>query len=86
MFKKVIVLIVNLIILVYSEPELKGTPTELGNYLSNIPPNITISSEGIILTDADVIKISLNIVTEDESFEKAIISACPETGFIQCWC
>lgn len=58
---------------VLAEPELKGSPIELANYLTEIPKTVTIPGEAEIKIQADRAQVNLKVVTEDSSLQKAIV-------------
>ncbi len=74
MKKMVLVLIVVLCVSGYAfaEPELKGTPTELSGYLVGLPGTTVISGKAEIKAQADKVVVNIEVLTEKESFEKAL--------------
>jgi uncharacterized protein YggE len=56
---------------IYAEPEVKGTPTELAQYLPGIPAITSLTGEGELKVPADRAVISLNVVTENKSLQEA---------------
>ncbi|MBU0678117.1 MAG: SIMPL domain-containing protein [Verrucomicrobia bacterium] len=55
-----------------SEPELKGTPSELTGYLAGIPKVVTISGEAEIKLPADRACVNLKVSTEARSLQDAL--------------
>ena len=54
-----------------AEPEVKGTPTELGDYLPGVPKLASITGESELKIPADRALISLKVVTENKSLQEA---------------
>jgi uncharacterized protein YggE len=55
-----------------AEPELKGTPAELVQYLRDVPPVVYIAGEGELKTYADQADVNLLVTVEDKSLKKAM--------------
>lgn len=55
-----------------AEPEIKGSPAELANYLSNVPRTVAVTGEGEIKAQADRANITLKITTENKSLAEAL--------------
>ncbi len=55
-----------------AEPEIKGSPTELANYLSGLPQAVLVTGEGEIKLPADRAVISLKVTTENKSLAEAL--------------
>jgi uncharacterized protein YggE len=55
----------------FAEPELKGTPSELENYLGSIPKTVSLFGEKTLEVQAKRGIVTVNVTTEDESLEKA---------------
>jgi hypothetical protein len=57
-----------------AEPEIKGAPAELGNFLANVPRTVTITGEAELKVQADRAMISLKVNTENKSLQEALRS------------
>ena len=55
-----------------AEPELKGSPTELANYLPNLPRLVTVTGEGEVKVPADRAVITLRVSTENKALAEAL--------------
>ncbi|MEO5802445.1 MAG: SIMPL domain-containing protein [Verrucomicrobiota bacterium] len=55
-----------------AEPELKGLPDELSEYLKNVPKTVMVSGESEIKMEADKATVSLRIRTENKSFQESL--------------
>jgi uncharacterized protein YggE len=58
--------------LVFAEPEIKGTPSELSNYLKEIPKHVTLSGKSEVKVQADQAVVEISVKTEDDSLETAL--------------
>jgi len=58
----------------FAEPELKGTPAELSEYLTNVPKHITLSGKSERKTQADQAMVTIGVLTENSSLQTALIS------------
>jgi len=58
----------------FAEPELKGSPSELSDYLASIGNYVTLSGESEVKVQADRAIVSIRVVTEDRSLHKALKS------------
>jgi uncharacterized protein YggE len=56
----------------WAEPEIKGTPGELAQYLSNVSKIVQIAGEGELKVYADQAEINLLVTVEEKSLKKAI--------------
>lgn len=56
----------------FAEPELKGTPSELGNYLDAIPKIVSLSGDATLEIQAKRGIVTVNVKTEDLYLEKAL--------------
>jgi uncharacterized protein YggE len=56
----------------FAEPELKGTPSELENYLESIPKIVSLSGEASLEIQAKRGIVSVNVKTEDLYLQKAL--------------
>ena len=59
---------------VAAEPELKGTATELAQYLNSLPKSVTIVGEAEVKVPADKAIVSLKVTTESKALEGALRS------------
>lgn len=57
---------------VSAEPEIKGSPAELSNYLQNIPKTVTLTAEAEAKGQADRAVISLRVITENRQLTEAL--------------
>lgn len=55
-----------------ADPELKGSPGDLANYLANLPRTVSISGEAELKVEADRAAITLKVTTESKSLEEAL--------------
>jgi uncharacterized protein YggE len=60
-----------------AEPELKGTPTELSQYLQNVPlreapKSVSIAGEAELRVPADQAVVTLKVTTENKSLHEAL--------------
>jgi uncharacterized protein YggE len=55
-----------------AEPELKGTATELAQYLSSVPKTVAISGEAEVRVPAHRAVLTLKVVTESKSLQEAM--------------
>jgi len=55
-----------------AEPELKGTPSELSQYLANLPRTVTIIGEAEVRVPADQALVSLKVTAESKSLQEAL--------------
>src|SRR5256885_6464869 len=56
----------------YGDPEIKGTPSELAAYLSNVPGIVTLTGEGEVKSPADRAVITLKVTTDHKSLAEAL--------------
>lgn len=56
---------------VHAEPEIKGSPTELAQYIAGAPRLASLSGESELKVSADRALISLKVVTENKSLQEA---------------
>jgi uncharacterized protein YggE len=59
---------------VAAEPEIKGTASELAQYLNSLPKSVTIVGEGEVKVPADKAIVSLKVTTESKALEGALRS------------
>jgi uncharacterized protein YggE len=73
---KTIVLLVTLALAfqvhAQTQPELKGSPAELAQFLNGVPKTVTITGEGEIKKTADRAIITLKVTTENKSLQEAM--------------
>ena len=55
-----------------AEPELKGSPSELAEYLKNVPKTVTVTGESEVKVEADKATVSLRVRTENKSFQESL--------------
>jgi uncharacterized protein YggE len=55
-----------------AEPEIKGTPTELAQYLSNVPKTVLVSGEAEVRLPAHRAVVTLTVTTENRSLQEAL--------------
>src|SRR5690348_1750703 len=55
----------------FAEPEIKGTATELAQYIKGVPKNVAITGEAEVRVPAHRAVLSLNVVTENRSLQEA---------------
>jgi uncharacterized protein YggE len=65
-------LLVSLVQPALAEPELKGLPTELTEYLKDVPKTVTVTGESEVKVEADKAIASLRVRTENKSFQEAL--------------
>ncbi len=73
--KKTIFLIFSIFILcnaVFAEPEIKGTPNELSEYLKTLPETVVISTEATYEVQADSAVAIISVITENASLKKSL--------------
>ena len=58
--------------LVQAEPELKGTPTELFNYLSSLPKEVTLTGEAKLKIQSESGIVTIGIKTENSKLQKSL--------------
>ncbi|MHC4132514.1 MAG: SIMPL domain-containing protein [Planctomycetota bacterium] len=58
--------------LVFAEPEIKGTPSELAGYLKEMPKHVTLSGKSEVKVQADKVVVEISVKTEDGSLETAL--------------
>jgi uncharacterized protein YggE len=58
--------------LLLAEPELKGTPTELAKYLSEVPKSVIVTGEAEVRVPANRAVLSLRVITENKSLREAM--------------
>src|SRR5262245_26462555 len=68
------ILILGFAPLVHAEPELKGTPSELGNYLNTLHNTVLVTGEAEVKVPADRALVTLRVRTENHSLLEAIRS------------
>src|SRR5258706_4821124 len=56
----------------HAEPEIKGSPAELANYLAGIPRIVAVRGDGEAKAQADRARVTLNIPTEHKSLAEAL--------------
>ena len=59
---------------VAAEPELRGTASELTQYLNSLPKTVTITGEAEVKVPADKAIVSLKVTTESKALEGALRS------------
>jgi len=57
--------------IVHAEPEIKGTATELSQYLNTVPRTVRLTGEAEVKVPADRVLISVRVVTENKSLQEA---------------
>ena len=57
---------------VWAEPEVKGSPQELAEYLNGVSKTVTISGEAELKKEADKAVVSLRVRTENKSFQECL--------------
>ena len=63
----------------FAEPELKGLPGELTEYLKGVPKTVTVTGESEVKVEADKATASLRVQTENKSFQEASpIESCDQ--------
>ncbi len=55
----------------YAEPEIKGTASELAQYLKEIPRTVTLTGESEVKMAADRAIVSIRVVTENKTLQEA---------------
>src|SRR5262245_26217954 len=63
---------VSLTVTARAEPEIKGNPTELSQYLQGIPKSISIAGEAELRVPADQAVMTLKVTTENKSLHEAL--------------
>jgi len=58
----------------YAEPELKGSPTELTNYLCDMPESVILSGQSELKVQADSAFVKIGVVTSNSSLQNALKS------------
>jgi uncharacterized protein len=56
----------------HAEPEIKGSPTELANYLSGVPRSVMVAGEGEVKSQADRAMVTVRVNTEHKSLADAL--------------
>src|SRR5437762_13237007 len=56
----------------FAEPELRGTASELNQYLTGVPRMVSVNGEGEVRVPADRAVISLKVTTESKSLQEAL--------------
>jgi len=56
----------------FADTEIKGTPTELSNYLTGIPKNVVITGEAEVRVSADKAIVSLKVSTESKALHDTL--------------
>src|SRR6267142_5485110 len=57
---------------VLAEPEIKGNPNELTQYLSSVPKTVIVTGEAEVRMPADKVIVSLKVSTENKSLHEAL--------------
>jgi len=55
-----------------AEPELKGTASELAQFLAGVPKVVTVTGEAELKVPADKAIVSLNVTTESKALQEAL--------------
>jgi len=63
---------VSLSLTARAEPEIKGSPAELSQYLQGIPKSISIAGEAELRVPADQAVVTLKVTTENKSLHEAL--------------
>jgi len=56
----------------HAEPEIKGTPSDVAQYLQGISKTVTVVGDGELKVTADHANVSLRVVTENKSLQEAL--------------
>jgi uncharacterized protein len=56
----------------FAEPEMRGSPTELTQYLKDIPKTVSVTGSAEVKVQADRAVVSLSVRTEDKLLETAV--------------
>lgn len=56
----------------FAEPELKGQPSELAEYLKDVPKTVIVSGESEVKVESDKAIVSLRVRAENKSFQEAL--------------
>ena len=72
MVRIAVLLSLSLVLPCRAEPEIKGTPSELLQYLKENPREVAIEGKAQRKLEADKATVSLNVKTENKSLEKAL--------------
>ena len=59
---------------VHADPELKGTPTELANYLSSLPKEVSLTGEAKMEIQAESGTVTIGIKSEDPKLQVALLN------------
>src|SRR6476646_6204814 len=57
---------------VFAEPELRGSPSELANYLKDIPKTVSVQGSAELKVQADQAVMSLSVRTEEKQLAMAL--------------
>src|SRR5262245_37808703 len=57
---------------IQAEPELKGVPSDLAQYLAGMPRVVTVTGEAEVKVPADHAVVSLKISTESKALQEAL--------------
>jgi uncharacterized protein YggE len=63
---------ISLSLIARAEPEIKGNPAELSQYLQSIPKSISIAGEAELRVPADQAVVTLKVTTENRSLHEAL--------------
>ena len=55
-----------------AEPELKGTPADLSQYLAGVPKAVTVTGEAEVRVPADYAWVSLKVSTDSKALQEAL--------------
>src|SRR6202000_2127203 len=55
----------------HAEPEIKGTATELAQYINGVPKIVTVTGEAEVRVPAHRAVLSLRVITENRSLQEA---------------
>jgi len=64
--------LLSLALSVSAEPEIKGSPTELANYLNGMPKIVRVPGEAEVRVPAHRAMVTLRVVTENHSLQEAL--------------
>jgi uncharacterized protein YggE len=56
----------------FAEPEIKGTATELSQYLNTLPKNVIVTGEAEVRVPAHRAVLNLRVITESRSLQEAL--------------
>ena len=66
--------VLTVVVPVFAEPEIKGSPSELAGYLAGVPKYVTISGKSELKVTADRAIVTIGVLTESKSLETALKS------------